>query len=236
MWLDFNFAPDDPAYALLVGAPFLPLHSQMLARSRVVHASLDPTVPITTTKVIGNAENTTAVSTAEEDTGEAEDDGGEAAAASNPDRTITNARQARAEDGLLSTRELVELFQMSGAPAKSVYDQGRRENGAISTFGARTQLPNDRNGWYEPEWTSYTHYWKTVLGLSSSHNYARGVVVDAVLLDYIFILDPPQQTSAVAGYLEPPTTQELEPGIPMKGVCSSDHISVCAEIYWTVQS
>jgi RNA exonuclease NGL2 len=137
----------------------------MLARSRVVHASIDPSVPITSTKKIGKAdENETADTAAEDDDGDANDDG-EAAAAANPDRTITNARLARAEDGQLTTHELGELYKNAGAPVKSAYNEGQRAHPPPPTFGQRAQLPIERTGFYEPEWTSYTHYWKTVLGL-----------------------------------------------------------------------
>lgn len=52
-------------------------------------------------------------------------------------------------------------------------------------------------------------------------------------LDYIFILDPPSHISHVVGLLEPHTTKDMEPGLPKKGVCGSDHISLVSEIVWT---
>jgi hypothetical protein len=36
----------------------------------------------------------------------------------------------------------------------------------------------------------------------------------------------------VTGYLQPPETENLEPGLPRLGVCSSDHISLMAELSW----
>lgn len=50
--------------------------------------------------------------------------------------------------------------------------------------------------------------------------------------DYIFILDPVDRQSAVVGLLKPHSTDNLQPGIPRKGVCGSDHVSLCAELVW----
>ena len=55
-------------------------------------------------------------------------------------------------------------------------------------------------------------------------------------LDYIFILDPPSRTSHVVGLLKPHTTQDMEPGLPQKGICGSDHVSLVSEIVWTSTS
>ena len=51
--------------------------------------------------------------------------------------------------------------------------------------------------------------------------------------DYIFVLDPPSRTSHVVGLLKPHTTKDMEPGLPRKGVCGSDHVSLLSEIVWT---
>ena len=108
---------------------------------------------------------------AEEDEGEAgaadvppasADDGEDETAS--PDRMITNARVAGPTDGLLTNQELVALFSEVGAPVRSAYDQVQRVRKVSATFGARVGLPSERLGYHEPEWTSYTHYWKTVLG------------------------------------------------------------------------
>lgn len=59
------------------------------------------------------------------------------------------------------------------------------------------------------------------------------LVLNRLCLDYIFILDPPSHTSHVVGLLKPHTTKDMEPGLPQKGVCGSDHISLVSEIVWT---
>lgn len=144
-WLDFNFAPDDPAYSLLVGDPLLPAQEERLASSQVVHVSVDPTVA-TIVKVV-----------TDEAGGEEDLD---------PDKVISNARPATTVDGLLSITELVEMF--SQLPRlRSAYDEGLEQVAIANrprTFGHRVFIPSPRRGQHEPEYTSYTHHWKTVLG------------------------------------------------------------------------
>ncbi|KAF9650046.1 Endonuclease/exonuclease/phosphatase [Thelephora ganbajun] len=199
---DFNLTPEDPGYSLLVGDPIIPPQEELLALSRVVHASIDPDgVPVTESKEVKNEE----------------DDGAE----QDPDRVIVNARIATVADGLLLTEELVEMVRKLGvANLESSYDKGLRiakvpGDSEIRTFGDRViSTPLIRKGRHEPEWTSYTHFWKTVL-------------------DYIFVLDPPSRISHVVGLLKPHTTKDMGPGLPQKGVCGSDHISLLSEIAWT---
>jgi RNA exonuclease NGL2 len=87
-------------------------------------------------------------------------------AAADPDKVITNARSATFADGLFTVPELISFF--SRLPRlRSVYDEGLGlldHAGGLSTFGSRVKLPPSRKGRNEPEYTSYTHYWKTVLG------------------------------------------------------------------------
>jgi len=188
---DFNFSPDDPAYSLLVGDTLLADQEQRLLSSHVVHVSVDPTVP-RSTKAIPEEGNEEAV---------------------DPDRAITSARSATPADGLLSPAELAEFF--SRIPKlRSVYDLGFgkvTDLGGLQTFGSRVTLRRLRRGSYEPAYTSYTHYWKTVL-------------------DYIFVLDPVDRRSTVVSLLLPHRTADLEPGLPQKGVSASDHVSLAAEL------
>ena len=151
---DFNFTPADPAYSLLVGDSILRTQEDHLASSRVVHRSIDFDVPITAMHA----------PTEEEEGG----DIGE----NNTDKIITNARPAKPTDGLLTTAELIELY---ATPVRSAYDEGlsehRKSTNDVVTYGDRESLQPSRRGANEPEWTSYTHYWKTVLG--TRHYYIR---------------------------------------------------------------
>ncbi|KAG2118430.1 Endonuclease/exonuclease/phosphatase [Suillus clintonianus] len=193
---DFNFAPDDPAYSLLIGDPLTEAQSHRLHTSRVIHTTIDPTVPPTTKKA-----------------DDEEGDGSEA----DPDRVINNSRVATSSDGLLSDLELTSLF-INGAKLRSAYDEGQRIQrgngtaGNLQTFGDRVSSPPIRLGSHEPMWTSYTHYWKTTL-------------------DYIFFVDTPKHSINVAGYLNPHRTTDMEAGLPQIGICGSDHVSLCAELF-----
>jgi RNA exonuclease NGL2 len=151
--IDFNLTPEDPGYSLLVGDSITPSQEEPLATSRVVHSSIDPdSVPVAESKEAKNEE----------------DDGAE----QDPDRIIVNARTATPADGLLSTEELVRMVgELGVANLESSYDKGlgiakASGDSDIQTFGDRiSTIPSTRKGRHEPEWTSYTHFWKTVLGL-----------------------------------------------------------------------
>lgn len=151
--IDFNFTPEDPGYSLLVGDSIAPPQEELLAISHVVHASIDPdSAPVAESREAKN----------EEDDSTEQD----------PDRIIVNARTATPVDGLLSAEELVGMVRKLGvANLESSYDKGLEIAKAsgdsdVQAFGDRiTSIPSTRKGRHEPEWTSYTHFWKTVLGL-----------------------------------------------------------------------
>lgn len=177
---------------------------------------MDPSVPLT-----GSAETTN------------EDE-------SDPDKVITNAREALPADGLLSSPELVELFDVPTRP-RSMYDEGQRllvekeTSGPILRCGERLGLPVHRRGAYEPEWTSYTHYWKTVLGeLSEPAPPSLNSVIGELngFADYIWVIDPNDRRAVITRLLRPHMTDNLEPGLPRKGVCGSDHVSLATEVRW----
>ncbi|KAI0361188.1 Endonuclease/exonuclease/phosphatase [Trametes cingulata] len=195
---DFNFGPDDPAYALMMGDALLPEQKQRLDSSYVVHATLDPSIAIEDAAQV-----------------EEEDEGAEAGE-NDPDRVIVNARAAQPSDGLLTDTELEQLFRRSGR-VTSAYDAGQRLVPGISesglTFGSRVSVPQERRGAFEPIYTSYTHYWKAVL-------------------DYIFVLDAPEREVSIMRLAKPHSKEAFGAGLPRKGVCGSDHISLAAELHW----
>jgi RNA exonuclease NGL2 len=125
-----------------------PAQEELLERSRVVHVSVDPTVPLTNPFATNDDE-----------------DGG---AQADPDKVITNARKASPADGLLKSSELVDLFVATVLRPRSLYDEGQRllekKSSPVPRCGERIGLPPHKRGAYEPEWTSYTHYWQNVLG------------------------------------------------------------------------
>lgn len=114
-----------------------------------MHVSIDPTVPITTPKAT-------------------EDEEGEGSTTADTDKVIKNARVAMKSDGLLSSEELTALYETTRYP-KSAYDEGQRllfeaSNPDVLRCGDRLQIPRDRQGAFEPEWTNYTFYWQLSLG------------------------------------------------------------------------
>lgn len=148
-FIDFNFQPTEAAYSLLRGLPLLSSHETGLSDSRVVHVSIDPTVPITTPKAT-------------------EDEEGEGSTTADTDKVIKNARVAMKSDGLLSSEELTALYETIRYP-KSAYDEGQRllfeaSNPDVLRCGDRLQIPKDHQGAFEPEWTNYTFYWQLSLG------------------------------------------------------------------------
>jgi len=190
---DFNCTPDDPTYALLVGDPLSPEQRSKISDSQVVHTSVEPAMQKFDQPRMDNEEE------------EATDL-----------RVITSARAANVTDGLLSIAELEALYA-NGAQLKSIYDIGLRERSHsghhFKTFGDRVLLSPGRHGSYEPEFTSYTHYWKSVL-------------------DYIFVLDSVECHSRVLELLAPHESEDMEPGLPKDGICGSDHISLAAQLCW----
>ena len=146
---DFNFDPSDPAYSLMRGDPLLTTQEEKITPSMVIHSSIDPSIlkSLPTPKSNGDDE--------EEDV--------------DPDRHITNARSPTPQDGLLSVAEIIEWF--SQLPKfRSLYDDGlakAQEHGTDTpTYGRRVSVQAERHGRYEPEYTSFTHYWQSVLGRS----------------------------------------------------------------------
>jgi RNA exonuclease NGL2 len=135
----------------MVGDSLLPAQEESLDRSRVVHVSIDPNVPPNVMK---------------EPAEEGDQDG-----AADSAHQIVNARLAGPADGLFSSMELTALFS-GDKPLRSVYNEAQRAHQAfnenIETFGNRVSLQPGRHGAHEPKYTSYTHFWKAVLGVCLS--------------------------------------------------------------------
>ena len=50
--------------------------------------------------------------------------------------------------------------------------------------------------------------------------------------DYIFVLDAPGRDVRVVRLAKPHRKEVFGDGLPKKGVCGSDHISLAAELHW----
>lgn len=53
-----------------------------------------------------------------------------------------------------------------------------------------------------------------------------------LVIDYVFVLDPPGRYCQVTGLLSPLQAADLEPGLPQRRVSGSDHVSLVAELVW----
>lgn len=123
----------------------------MFLSSLVIHSSVDPTV---------GANSPASNVTPDNDTEDVD-----------PDRVITNARQAESHDRLLTISQFITWFSSLPNP-RSAYNDGLTEvskiSDALPTYGRRVTLPLGRRGSHEPAYTSYTHYWQSVLGTNDS--------------------------------------------------------------------
>jgi RNA exonuclease NGL2 len=132
----------------------LPAQEDLILSSRVVHTTIDPSIPLIDPSSV-------AFKGGKDDEDEEPD----------PDRVITKARPATPADGLLTIPEIVTWFQKLPR-LRSAYSEGLRhakEVGIdVETYGKRELLPDGRHGCNEPEYTSYTFYWKSVLGMFPS--------------------------------------------------------------------
>ncbi|OCB85693.1 Endonuclease/exonuclease/phosphatase [Sanghuangporus baumii] len=146
-----NNLQDAPGFIAGVGDTLLPQQEADIKLSHVVHVSLDPTVSVSDPKRAA--------------TDDEEEEGAEADPDNDPDRVIKNARSASPDDGLLEPRELVEMFAQLPT-LRSAYDLWGSKD-VKRMFGARVDIPADRQGRSEPMYTSYTHYWKVTLGTIS---------------------------------------------------------------------
>ena len=123
----------------------------MISSSLVIHSSVDPSV----------GANTPASDVAPDEDSEDTD----------PDRVITNARQAESYDELLTISQIAAWF--SSLPnLRSAYSDGLQEVSKIAdtlpTYGRRVTILLGRRGSHEPAYTSFTHYWQSVLGTNDS--------------------------------------------------------------------
>ncbi|CAE7086166.1 unnamed protein product [Rhizoctonia solani] len=214
---DFNFQPNEVGYALLRGADLTPEHYSELESSRVVHVSLDPTVPRTPRTGTDADDDDEAAGAGAAPRPDLKRDNGEGEEESEPvvATRIKDARVAVETDGLLTNEEMLELFD-TGEKARSAYDeilkQSANQTGeADNVVSARDPSMKGRKGANEPMWSCFTHYWRSTL-------------------DYIFIVDPPEKKDAVQvlDALKSARTEVLGDGLPRLRISPSDHVALAA--------
>ncbi|KAG8716243.1 hypothetical protein FRC11_006637 [Ceratobasidium sp. 423] len=211
---DFNFQPNEVGYALLRGADLTPEHYSELESSRVVHVSLDPTVPRTPRTGTDADDDDEAAGAGAAPRPDLKKDNGEEAEPVVATR-IKDAREAVETDGLLMDEEMLELFG-TGGEARSAYDEilGRSAESTgegDNIISARDPSMKGRKGANEPMWSCFTHYWRSTL-------------------DYIFIVDPPEKgsTAQILDALKSARTEVLGDGLPRLRVSPSDHVALAA--------
>ncbi|CAE6522661.1 unnamed protein product [Rhizoctonia solani] len=212
---DFNFQPNEVGYALLRGEDLTPEHYSELESSRVVHLSLDPTVPRTPRTGTDADDDDEAAGAGAAPRPDLKKDNGEEEAEPVVATRIKDARAAVETDGLLTNQEMLELFGTDEG-ARSAYDEilGRSAESTgegDNIISARDPSMKGRKGANEPMWSCFTHYWRSTL-------------------DYIFIVDPPEEGGAVQvlNVLKSARTEVLGDGLPRLRVSPSDHIALAA--------
>ena len=152
----------------MVGEAITAAQEKAYNASRVVHVSIDPTVP--KSQELKPHE-------------EKDEEGGEQTEEKDPDRVITNSRPCIPSDGLLDIEELKDLYTYVGrisnlapthlldresgmTPLRSIYDDVLTllPDASIETVKTRMTQLEGKKGGNEPVYTSYTHFWKSTLG------------------------------------------------------------------------
>lgn len=160
-----------------------------------------------------------------------------------PDKELTSVRPPEPQDEIIEVPDLIRQFAFyitrntifevgtddEKVKARSVYGShysscegltreelwcARAENFPKEVSQATEgQLP-----WWsfcsEPIWTNFTPLWR-------------------LTLDYIFVIEPaglPSSRIQIIKLLQIPRTEDLEPGLPRKGVTASDHLCIGCEL------
>lgn len=213
---DFNTEPDEAVYHLLTH-PTLPLTEPERAAfqfSSAIHPSLDKVGEALKLKAQenGQASETPTPSTGEED--DEKDDEGEDEKTEEeeiPTDRPKGTRVATPTDGLLDADSFQSKFQtlLGESGIRSAYGSsdwiGKDSERKTLTYkgrGGKSEIDNN-----EPSYTSTTAIWR-------------------LTLDYLFDF-PPSVEGGVRveprKILLPHKTQHVEKGLPMKGICASDH-------------
>lgn len=254
---DFNTQPSEATYQLLTH-PELPLSKEQVDAidfGRAVHASLEkvemyidqqqmPT-PVAPTTVISTdtheeGENEKKVQEMEDEEEEEEEEAEEKAGQEEEDPTMPkNSRKAIDSDGLLTADQLQEiarkLFGQVGA--QSGYgSSGWATNPSLKDLAYGGRGGESSTGSQEPNWSSFTPLWRLTLGEYKTLNACLLVLTRVRLFVPDYILRPPSTSNTTPAekhlphkILLPHKTQDMEPGLPKKGVCASDHTLIGAE-------
>ncbi|EST05715.1 Endonuclease/exonuclease/phosphatase [Kalmanozyma brasiliensis GHG001] len=183
----------------------------------------------------------------EEDAEEPEDEEGEGEEGAD-DRMLKNCRAATAEDALLSIDELIQLHDVSrprpsssSAQSTETRPEASRSDHLGSAYALHYgHIPSEdgnyfgsaargRERWDDEAWTPETPNVHT--GDSTEPMWTIFSSLFSLTLDYIFMLPKSEgRYPSVTRLLRTHRTETLQPGVPRKGVCASDHVAIGAEI------
>ncbi|UZJ53212.1 hypothetical protein CBS101457_002532 [Exobasidium rhododendri] len=245
---DFNDQPHSATYKLMTGES-LTLHNwEEVKISSIVHKSVDES-KASVDKVMKepklDSERDKACEEGEDVEDDEEDEGEEEKDEGADDNMPKNCRPATPSDGLLSFSELVQLHTLSNSPP-GLLDVDRSTSdgkdligcpaskGLTSAYGSHYgSLESDQEGNYfgssnrgrerfdDPHWTTESP--NPHLGPSKEPMWTLHSSIFALTLDYIFLFP---HESTVTALLPTHSTAVLEPGVPRKGVCASDHVAI----------
>lgn len=196
---------------------------------------------------------------ADEEEGDEEVDGeGDGEEGGADDQILKNCRAARPGDGLFSISDIKELYTIPlnagkhESSAKIDVAAPVQIQGVLSTYGAYNADDGNffgspgrgRERHDDPDWTPETP--NPHEGASREPMWTIFSSLFSLTLDYVFLLPSPFKAIAsassgdagekiaafpkVTALLPTHRTEVLEPGVPRKGVCCSDHIAIGAEI------
>jgi len=114
---------------------------------------------------------------------------------------------------------------------QSAYDEGLSQlpqEGEL-TLQRRVDWMTGRKGAHEPVYTSYTYYWKTTLG-TCPRRFPHIWPLDANQspVDYIFFTGKGE----VRSLIRPHRAEDFGAGLPRRGVCASDHVSLGCSLFF----
>lgn len=175
------------------------------------------------------------------------------------DRMLKNCRAATPKDALLSMEELLQLHDVSRprpasnpiqAPSSHTDHQRAFQASHLGSayglhYGHMSEPSEDgnyfgspergRERWDDADWTEGTP--NCHRGESTEPMWTIFSSLFSLTLDYIFMLPKaaaddkgPKIYPRVTRLLRTHRTETLQPGVPRKGVCASDHIAIGAEI------
>ncbi|KAK4057680.1 RNA exonuclease ngl2 [Microbotryomycetes sp. JL221] len=260
---DFNAQPVEATYRILMGIDLTDEQKKELARSTVIHKTVDDLYKPEWERPLADQQQTdTGTSTPREandsnrqsDVGEGDEDESQQATPDeeDEDKVIKNCRLATQEDGLASLEDLVTLIRGQNA------EDGERPISAYGQIGGL--LPSEKGKQYGDR-DSGVYSGETGTVVDSRDDALEGTPDQEtrikhghyepmwtnftplwrLAIDYIFLL-PPEDTSSnkprpiFKALLSTHSTETLGSGLPKMGISASDHVAIGARLVIPLQN